>query len=319
MPSPVLEERVGQKEMTRRWIRLIGAAGSVVAVVATVAFVGSTTTAVAVAPPAITHPANLPADGGRTSATWSSANWSGFAEAGHYTSVTASWTVPTVTAGAGTTTRGRFGRQGSTSAWYSATWTGLDGFNDSNLIQAGTEQDYYGGSPHYSAWWEILPAAETVIAEPVSPGDVINVDIVQTPTEVVIPSGRGRSTAEYEWTITLSDAGPTHPWRFVTTQPYAGTGSSAEWVVEAPEVGGAIAALADYGFPPSSSASGDFRSADVATTVGGPLQGAGLNFGNDAGALIQNGVQVSTPGPPDPAATAFNALYGPTAPPAPSG
>jgi hypothetical protein len=304
--------------MTRRWIRLIGAALAVTTVVATVAFLGSATTGVAAAPPAITHPARLPAFGGGTSATWSSANWSGYAEAGHYTSISASWTVPTVTAGAGATTRGRFGRQAPTSAWYSATWTGIDGFNSSNLIQAGTEQDYYGGSPHYSAWWEILPAAETVISEPVSPGDVVSVSIVQTPTVVGVPSGRGRATAEYEWTITLSDTAPTHPWRFVTTQPYAGTGSSAEWVVEAPEVNGAIAALADYGFPASSLVAGDFRSADVATTVGGPLVGAGLNFQNDAGTLIQNGIPVSTPGPPDPAATAFNALYGPTAPPAPS-
>ncbi len=286
---------------------------------AAVGFASAGTTAVAVAPPAITHPANLPVLGGRTSATWASSNWSGYAEAGHYTSVSASWTVPTVTAGANAVSRGRFGRQPSTSAWYSATWTGIDGFNDSNLIQTGTEQDFYGGSPHYSAWWEILPAAETVISEPVAAGDVIEANIAETPTQVVIPAGRGRSTSEPEWTITLSDTNAGHPWTFTTTQPYAGTGNSAEWVLEAPEVDGAIATLAGYGFPPSSSTNGDFHSAEVATTVGGPLVGAGLNLPNDAGTLIQNGAQVSTPGPPDTAATSFNTLYGATEPPAPTG
>ena len=58
-------------------------------------------------------------------------------------------------------------------ATYSATWVGVDGYSNSSLIQTGTEQDYYCGAAHYSAWWEILPAAETVIspyAYPVSSG-----------------------------------------------------------------------------------------------------------------------------------------------------
>ena len=51
----------------------------------------------------------------------------------------------------------------------SSAWIGVDGFNNSNLIQTGTEEDYYSGAAHYNAWWEILPASETALAE-VGPG-----------------------------------------------------------------------------------------------------------------------------------------------------
>ena len=79
--------------------------------------------------------------------TWAASNWSGYAETGTYTGVTGTWTIPTVAV--------------STSATYSSAWVGVDGFNDSNLIQTGTEEDYYSGAAHYNAWWEILPASET--------------------------------------------------------------------------------------------------------------------------------------------------------------
>jgi hypothetical protein len=272
----------------------------------------------------ITHGVRLASQGpdfsAPASATWSSSNWSGYAETGTFTSVSGSWTVPPAAAGAVTTTRGRFGfGGGSTTAWYSAAWLGIDGFNNSNLIQTGTEQDYYGGAAHYSAWWEILPAAETVISEPVSPGDAMTATITKTPTQVTVGGGgffgRGRSTTEYDWIITIADT--TRGWTFSTTQAYNGAGTSAEWIVEAPEVNGQIASLANYGFPSASAAAGDFNSAEVATTVGGPLTGARLNYSADAGTLIQNNVQVSTPGQPDPNATAFNSLYGATAPAAP--
>ncbi len=46
---------------------------------------------------------------------------------------------------------------------YSSSWIGIDGFNNSNLIQTGTEQDYTSGGAQYCAWWEIFLAAETQI------------------------------------------------------------------------------------------------------------------------------------------------------------
>ena len=253
-------------------------------------------------------------------ATWASSNWSGYAETGTFTSITGSWTVPPVTSGATKAATGGFSfgsrgaARGSTSAWYSATWLGIDGYSNSDLIQTGTEQDYYGGSAHYSAWWEILPAAETVISNPVSADDAMTATIVKTSTEVTV-GGSGRhshATTEYDWQITLKDV--TQGWSFTTTQAYSGPGTSAEWIVEAPEVNGQIASLADYAFPIGSAGLGDFHGAEVATTLGGALTGAGLNYTNDSGVMIQNNTQVSTPGQPDTPQSAFNALYGSTVP-----
>jgi hypothetical protein len=248
--------------------------------------------------------------GAGTSATWASSNWSGYAETGAFTAISGSWTVPAVSPGASV------GR--TTSAWYSAAWLGVDGFNNSNLIQTGTEEDYYSGAAHYGAWWEILPAAETPLpsAYAVAAGDSMSASIVETAATVTVGGRRRRGTVEHEWVITIQDT--TRGWTFTTTQPYAGGGTSAEWVVEAPSVNGQIATLANYSFGAGAAGAGDFHGASVATTIGGAMTGAALNYANDAGAMVQNGVQVSTPGQPDTATTAFNSAYGPSAPAAPT-
>ena len=258
--------------------------------------------------------------GADRSATWASSNWSGYAETGTFATITGSWTVPSVTAGASASSGGgrRFGGRGTTSAWYSAAWLGIDGFNNGSLIQTGTEQDYYNGSAHYAAWWEILPAAETVISKPVSSGDAMTATIAKTSATITVKSGgrHGGTTTENEWQITLNDV--TQGWSFTTTQAYTGPGTSAEWIVEAPSVNGQIASLANYAFPSGSAGAGDFHNATVSATVGGTLTGAGLNYGNDSGVMIQNNAQVSTPGQPDGPETAFNSLYGASAPPEPT-
>ena len=266
--------------------------------------------------PQITHLAMIPMNGhgnAGTDATWASSNWSGYAETGNFTSVSGSWTVPTVTAGASTG-----GFRHPTTSWFSASWLGIDGFNNSSLIQTGTEQDFYSGSAHYNAWWEILPAAETPISYPVNPGDVMTATI--TETSQVVSSGGGRhsrsSGTEHVWNITIGDT--TAGWSFTTNQGYSGSGSSAEWVVEAPQVGGQIASLANYSFPTASAAPGDFNNAEVASSIGGGLTGAGLNYANDEGVMIQNNAQVSTPGPQGPSAETFNANYGSSGPAAPT-
>ena len=210
---------------------------------------------------------------GTRAAGWASSNWSGYAVAGsEYTSVTAKWVVPAVAA--------------SRRASYSADWVGIDGYNNSDLIQTGTESDYYNGSPHYAAWWEILPAAETVITSiTVKPGDTV---------EASITKGSGSS-----WTITIRDRGHS----FSTLQTYTGPQTSAEWIAEAPSVGGRIAALAHYGqttFDPG--------------TVNGSNPGLTASEG---GVMVQQGVQVSTPSSPDGDTDGFNSAYGASAPPAP--
>jgi hypothetical protein len=239
--------------------------------------------------------------------TWAASNWSGYAESGTFTGVTSTWTVPTVAP--------------TSAATYSSAWIGVDGFNNSSLIQTGTEEDYYNGAAHYSAWWEILPAAETPLpgSYAVAAGDRMSASIYKTTG--TITSGRGfRRTSEPVWTVTISDK--TKGWTFSTNQGYTGAGSSAEWIVEAPEVGGRIATMAHYTVTPPAG-TGDFDNAGVLSTVvgsGSPsYKGAALNYANDSGVMIQNSAQVSTPGNPDSPLTAFNAAYGSAVPATPSG
>ncbi|GMA52195.1 hypothetical protein GCM10025857_35520 [Alicyclobacillus contaminans] len=232
--------------------------------------------AVAAEPPVISHAPRvaLPSPKTATNASWSSSNWSGYAITGSgFNSITGDWTVPTV--------------QPSTKATYSSSWIGIDGFNNSSLIQTGTEQDYYNGSAHYQAWWEILPAAETVIPSlTIHPGDHMHASI----------QNLGGGT----WSITLQDV--TTSQSFTTKQAYSGPQTSAEWIQEAPTVNGRVATLANYGeatFDPD--------------TVNG---GNPHLTSTEGGVMIQNGVQVSTPSSPDSDTDGFDVAYG-SATPAP--
>jgi hypothetical protein len=207
---------------------------------------------------------------------WSSSNWSGYAiTGGPFTAVSGSWRVPSVAP--------------SRKATYSSSWVGIDGFNDSSLIQTGTEQDFYNGSAHYNAWWEILPAAETRISMTVSPGDLMSATITQ---------GSGGS-----WTISISDTSRNE--KFSIVQAYSGPLSSAEWIQEAPSVGGHIATLAQYASP----------------VTFDPGTANNLNPGlvaADGGVMVQHGAQVSTPSDPDRDTDGFNISYGAAAPSPPS-
>ncbi|MEU9449227.1 G1 family glutamic endopeptidase [Streptomyces sp. NPDC048277] len=159
---------------------------------------------------------------GKVKASVSSTNWSGYAatgSSGAYTSVTSSWTQPSVTCGSATT--------------YSSFWVGLDGYSNSALEQTGTEADCIGGTAVYGAWWEVLPASESAYSGvTVKGGDKF--------TATVTYNG---ST----FAMTLTDS--TQGWTKTTT--HAGSSgfknASAEVVAEAPEVGGSVASLANFG------------------------------------------------------------------------
>lgn len=257
----------------------------------------------------VTLPAGFAANAALRS-TWAAENWSGYAETGTFTGVSGTWTVPAVSA--------------TSSSTYSSAWIGVDGFNDNDLIQTGTEQDFYGGAAHYDAWWEILPAAETEISPssyPIAPGNKMSASIYET-TSTSGGGGFGhhRGSSGHVWVITISNV--TKGWTFSTSQAYSGPGSSAEWIMEAPEVGGRIAPLAHYTITPATG-TGDFDNAGIQRAIvgsGSPTYtAAGLNYSNDSGVMIQNSVQVSTPGMPDTADTAFNVAYGSSEPGTPSG
>jgi hypothetical protein len=229
---------------------------------------------------ALTHQprvvANPPA-GATSTNGWASSNWSGYAITGtRFTAVTGSWTVQAVSR--------------TKRATYSSQWVGIDGFNNVSLIQTGTESDYVSGAARYAAWWEILPAAETVIPSlPVRPGDHMRASI----------ASKGNGT----WTISITDV--TSGAAFSTTRSYSGPMTSAEWIEEAPSVGGRTARLAHYASP---------QTFDPGTVNGSdPVLVAA-----DSGVMIQGGIQVSTPSRPDSDTDGFKVAYGSTSPAPPA-
>ncbi|MDI5961704.1 G1 family endopeptidase [Streptomyces sp. SL13] len=206
----------------------------IVAVVAGAAAMAFVAPAAHAATPHSAHPAQVSASVARTEShdlrhsadvkknDMSSGNWSGYAASGSQgsdTSVSSSWTQPSITCGSSDT--------------YSSFWVGLDGLNNSALEQTGTEADCIGGQAQYGAWWEVLPAAESPYSVTVAPGDQL--------TATVTDNGDGT------FTMTLADS--TQGWTKTTT--HAGSSgyqdSSAEVIAEATSVGGSIANLSNFG------------------------------------------------------------------------
>ena len=148
-----------------------------------------------------------------------STNWSGYAATGStFTSVSASWTEPTVTC--------RSGNQ------YSSFWVGLDGDGSSTVEQTGSEADCQGGSPQYYSWYEMYPSAPVNFRNPVSPGDKFTGSVTYN----------GGSS----YTLKLSDT--TKGWSQTVNKSLSGASrASAEVIVEAPSSLTSVLPLADFG------------------------------------------------------------------------
>ncbi len=148
----------------------------------------------------------VPAAGG----TFESTNWSGYAVTSSNNAIshaTSTFVVP---------------KLNPPPSGYASTWVGIGGFNrgDHTLIQAGISEQ--SATPHYFAWWETLPnSAVPINNKSVSPGDKVTVTVAQTSSK--------------KWKISLTDAGH---WSFNKTVSYNSSRSSAEWILEAPTVGG---------------------------------------------------------------------------------
>ncbi len=154
----------------------------------------------------------LPTHGGTTD----SLNWSGYAvtpSSSNITAVSSTFTVPSA---------------GLVPPGFAATWTGIGGYNTSDLIQAGTAEQSAPSNPllgdQYYAWYELLPASETQLTNctgdpncTVTPGDNITVNISQV-------SGN-------TWSISMTDAGK---WSWSQDVNYASSESSGGWILEAP-------------------------------------------------------------------------------------
>lgn len=159
-----------------------------------------------------------------------SSNWSGaavFAPANKpYRFVGGQWTVPSPNAP-------------SDGTYYASEWVGIDGWNSSDVLQAGTETQItrilFVTAKQVYAWWEWFPAGEVKISNlPVSPGDVMYCLICADSTTHA--------------TVSLSNQSTGVGTRFDITAPSrtALTGNVAEWIVERPTVNGSVANLTDY-------------------------------------------------------------------------
>lgn len=215
--------------------------------------------------------------GPHTASLQVSQNWSGYAlgvkttPKGTYKSISATWKIPTV------------GK--NTGSKYAAQWIGIDGQWNQDLIQTGTETDYYGGKAHYGVWWEILPNPETMINEPVKPGETMTASIVDN-------SGT--------WTIKISNGS----WTFTKKTKYKGPGESAECIVEATDVGGTIASIT--------------RTSNV-TFSDMVVNGANPKLTTAEGIYLkQKGIVREMPSDPSKSGNAFTMAYGKKAPPAPT-
>jgi len=151
-------------------------------------------------------------------------NWSGWAsERGPYSDVQASFIVPQLTS---STTCGED----------DATWIGIDGTNNSDLIQAGVEETPYNPSTgvcdapnkfYTFAWWEILPAPETSISTWNTGSLASSPATVHAGDQVSVSISISNNVAS----INITD--DTTGGEFTTQQTYSGPAESAEAIQEA--------------------------------------------------------------------------------------
>jgi hypothetical protein len=163
--------------------------------------------------------------------TYYSSNWSGYVDLSGATSYGSSSFYYTV--------NDQFvpavHQSGCSGGWaYSGEWAGIDGFSNSDVLQAGLEADAYcSGSTtaqYYSTWYEWYPNGEVRISNfPVVPGQELFVEVWHT------SSTQGYAYIENLSTSSYVEVGFTAP---------SGTtllGNSAEWITEKP-----TAVLSDY-------------------------------------------------------------------------
>jgi len=155
-------------------------------------------------------PGDTPAAPNIATSSDASLNWSGYvAQGGVYTAVSGTWVVPRVSAS-------------SNGLVADATWVGIGGVMNEDLIQAGTQTVGDGeGNLLYEAWYEVMPDDSQAVAMTVSPGDTVTVSLSQT--------------TPGHWYIAFDDK--TSGATYATEVAYDSSLSSAEWIEEMPSSG----------------------------------------------------------------------------------
>jgi Peptidase A4 family len=104
-------------------------------------------------------------------------NWAGYVVASSATtktSVSGSWTQPAVDCSAGFPS-------------HSAFWIGLGGYSGEHLEQTGTSANCSAsGQAVYSAWYELVPAAQVPVTMTVQPGDRLSAHVAVSGETVTV-------------------------------------------------------------------------------------------------------------------------------------
>ena len=117
---------------------------------------------------------------------------------------------------------------------FSAVWVGIGGQYSKSLVQIGTEQDFIGGVAQYSAWYETLPnESVTIDSMQISPGDYMQASVVLT------------DPISNLWALNIADLSTGQTFQIHVA--YSSDQLTAEWIVERPDVNGAVSVLADFG------------------------------------------------------------------------
>ena len=193
-------------------------------------------------------------------------NWAGYAVANFqtgqkYTAARASWLVAPVVFGP-TLSDG--------SDEYAASWVGIGGYctdalcsgADPTLIQLGTTSEVApDGTTTYSAWYEMLPQPPVAI-----PLEIHANDQVTAALECV-----GACVGKKQpWTLTMTDLTTNQSWSHTVT--YASSLLSAEWIEEAPVMGG-ILPLANFTVAPFAQAGANGSYPSITLADNGILMG----------------------------------------------
>jgi hypothetical protein len=127
--------------------------------------------------------------------------------------------------------------------YYCASWVGIDGDGSDDVCQSGVECEIYrpsSGAPTVNIypWVEWYPAGEIAITNlAVHPGDLVTV--------LICTNGHGSTSASVFFSNRTS--GQSTSLALNAPAGISLVGNCAEWIVEAPTVGGAQSSLANYG------------------------------------------------------------------------
>jgi hypothetical protein len=232
-----------------------------------------------------------------------SSNWSGYASISNtkVTEMSGSWVVPSLKCVNGATTK------------YTASWVGIGGVSDSNLLQTGTSDICFPDGTQFDfGWFELLPGAESDFTPnenqlpqfQVAPGDVMEGKVYlnannqwETDLTDVTSGNAGTYIVGVGWTYSAYQGGQVQTAGIAGGTPNSFKGStSAEWIIEDPSSGTSL-----LPFP-------NFQSvtfSDLEVDSGQPV----LTDADGFGMFNNNGLLLSAPG--DVVGNSFTCTYKP--------